>query len=308
MAFPVDAEYIAATEHRLGVSFPAEFTRRMRQNNGGEAEAGGDWWQLHPFRDASNRKRLSRTSNDIVVETEVARRSSGFPDDAIAIGANGTGNHLVLARAESDPTKLGPEVYEWDHETGRLSVVATSFDQLRFPDPRPMSKPGPRREHRLDRLDARGVVLEQIPKPWRLFQVGKVRVGDYDKQPRWPYVYSTVNYQFRLGKKGRARTVLTKPFENDRWESPAWWGEQFETLFGVRTSPIYGTLAGAETVRPDYDRGLTIVAVKPSVDAAHGLVMNTDIPGLVADLRDLEVLIAALGTSLRQQATGPGPR
>ena len=56
-------------------------------------------WQLHPVFDDSDRKRMGRTANHLVRETAVARGWSGFPAEAIAIGANGSGDRLVLMPA-----------------------------------------------------------------------------------------------------------------------------------------------------------------------------------------------------------------
>jgi hypothetical protein len=102
----------------------------MVKNNGGEIAIGSDCWQLFPFFDSSDRTRLKRTCNDIVHETKEARDWSRFPENAIAIGANGGGDRLVLLPSADEPSVLGP-VYWWDHEAGELVFVADDFGDLK---------------------------------------------------------------------------------------------------------------------------------------------------------------------------------
>ncbi len=61
------------------------------------------------MRDDSDRKRLSRTANDIVRETEAAREWDEFPADVVAIAGDGSGDALVLLPGSD-------EIYIWSHE------------------------------------------------------------------------------------------------------------------------------------------------------------------------------------------------
>jgi hypothetical protein len=130
MPFPLEESHIAATETKLGVKFPSSYRQRMMRDNGGEVETGDDAWQLYPFLDNSDRKRLTRTCNDIVRETQNARGWDTFPADAIAIGANGSGDQLVLLKNSENESELSSIVYWWDHETGRTYEVAEDFSEL----------------------------------------------------------------------------------------------------------------------------------------------------------------------------------
>lgn len=125
MPFPVDVQFVNATEKKLGVKFRPDYVITITRQNGGEFAAGGDVWLLYPIFDGSDRKRLKRMCNDVVRETSQAREWPDFPDEAIAIGGNGTGDQLVLL-AENDG-HFRHEVYWWDHETGELEKVAESF-------------------------------------------------------------------------------------------------------------------------------------------------------------------------------------
>lgn len=132
MPFPVDEKYIEATEKKLGVKFPLSFRVKMQEENGGKVETSPDAWHLYPFFDMSDRKRLKRTTNDIVRETEVAKKWTGFPKKAIAIGSNGCGDQLIFLLKKNATSLLDTSVYWWDHETGFIHKVAEDFSELRL--------------------------------------------------------------------------------------------------------------------------------------------------------------------------------
>ena len=126
MPFPVASSFIARAEELLGIELPRAYKERMQVRNGGEIEFGGEAWELYPILDDSDRRRLSRTCNDILYETKEARKWTRFPPEAVAIASDGTGNKLVfLPRVDS--LAFGNEVYCWDHETGSLTKVADDF-------------------------------------------------------------------------------------------------------------------------------------------------------------------------------------
>ena len=129
MPFPVDEKYILQSEQKLGVTFPASFREKMMKENGGSVATPPDAWDLYPFMDTSDKKRLKRTCNDIVRETAVAKEWTGFPQCAVAIGANGCGDQLVLMPSD-DPAVLRDAVFWWDHETGEVRKVAEDYKEL----------------------------------------------------------------------------------------------------------------------------------------------------------------------------------
>ena len=130
MPFPVDIQYVTATEQKLGVKFPASYVVRMVKSNGGSVQAGNDSWDLYPIFDASDRTRLKRTCNDVVRETQSAKGWPDFPPGAVAIAGNGTGDLLLFKPQADRPELLGHEVYWWDHETGALELAAEDFGDL----------------------------------------------------------------------------------------------------------------------------------------------------------------------------------
>jgi hypothetical protein len=130
MPFPVDEKYVLNAEEKLKVKFPLSFREKKMKENGGIVETPPDAWDLYPFFDTSDKKRIKRTSNDIVRETNVAGEWDTFPKDAIAIGANGSGDQLIFKRSSVNPQECENTVYWWDHETGNINKVANDFKEI----------------------------------------------------------------------------------------------------------------------------------------------------------------------------------
>jgi hypothetical protein len=121
MGFPAKAEQIRAAEAELGRSLPREHFLRLSADNGGEIQGADDVWQLHPVWDATDRKRMGRTANHIVVETQSARERAGFPAGAVAIASNGTGDLLILLPSDE-------RIYFWAHDTGERTPVDVDWN------------------------------------------------------------------------------------------------------------------------------------------------------------------------------------
>ena len=135
MPFAVERRYVEETEAKLRVRFPAAFVARMLRMNGGTVSVAGESWQLFPFWDRSDRKRVARTSNDIARETMNAREMSWFPPGGVAIASNGAGDHLLFLPAADDPGTLAPAVYFWDmHGDGQPVAVLDHPFELWEPD------------------------------------------------------------------------------------------------------------------------------------------------------------------------------
>jgi hypothetical protein len=130
MAFPITAAEIAKTETKTGFTFPLGLKSRLSKDNGGEIEVAGDCWQLIPFLDTSDRKRLARTCNDVVRETVKMRDWRGFPTDAFVVAQNGGGDYLIIRPQAEGSTQLGETIYFWDHETGEHEPVTDSLDSV----------------------------------------------------------------------------------------------------------------------------------------------------------------------------------
>ena len=130
MPFPIDDKYITETEKELGILFPDNFKSKMMKENGGELMTEDEDWNLFPFFDKSDKKRISRTCNHIGLETKQAKKWSNFPSNGIAIASNGSGDHLVLLPTKENKEKLSDEIFTWFHETGKTEKVADKIDEL----------------------------------------------------------------------------------------------------------------------------------------------------------------------------------
>ena len=125
MAFPVDEERIAQAETELGRRLPDGLRDRLREANGGELEAGGIVWFLHPVYDDSDRAHLRRTAtNNLVHETREAREAfgDGFPEGAVVVANDGGGDYLLLVADEDTPRW-------WSPRTGELEPAPTDWSQ-----------------------------------------------------------------------------------------------------------------------------------------------------------------------------------
>lgn len=128
MPFPIDEKHIKETESELNVKFPNEFKSRMIKINGGELITDEFKFELYPFFDKSDKKRISRTCNHIELETKNARKWNGFPESGIAIGADGYGNQLILTH--NGNKNLTDDLYFWNHETRQVEKIAESINKL----------------------------------------------------------------------------------------------------------------------------------------------------------------------------------
>ena len=127
MPFDLAESFLLAAESQLGARLPESYRNAMLRANGGELKAADDSWQQYPIADTSDRKRLSRSANHVLKETEVCCRWSRFPLDAVAIAGNGGGDHLVFIKRGGTFER---SVFVWSHETGALEKVANDFAEL----------------------------------------------------------------------------------------------------------------------------------------------------------------------------------
>ncbi len=128
MPFPLDKKYIKETESELNVKFQSEFKKRMIKSNGGELVTDDFEFELYPFFDKSDRKRISRTCNHIGLETKHAHQWNGFPKNGIVIGSDGFGNLIILTH--SGDGILSDEIYFWNHEIEQIEKIAESIIYL----------------------------------------------------------------------------------------------------------------------------------------------------------------------------------
>lgn len=129
MPFPVDEKYIKIAETEFGVRFPESFRNKMMKLNGGGIEIGSDYFELQPFYDTSDIKRIKRTCNSIVHETKNERKHYRLPSNLIVIGNNGGGDLLVYKINNNGIIET--TVYWFNHETEELELAANDFSELK---------------------------------------------------------------------------------------------------------------------------------------------------------------------------------
>lgn len=127
MPWPVSEKYVLDCENELGATLPDSYRTAMINDNGGAVICDRDTWNLHPMWDKSDKKRLKRTFNSVVRETNSMTGWTGWPGNAICIAANGTGDALILT---SDQGQCDPAVYRWNHETGQTKKIVDDFSEL----------------------------------------------------------------------------------------------------------------------------------------------------------------------------------
>lgn len=127
MPFNLSEEQLVQTEKELGSALPLEYREAMKSDNGGEGSTEEDDWEFYPIRDATDRKRTSRTCNHIISETESCKGFGNFPDHAVAIAGNGLGDQMVFLKESG---RYLNKVFLWLHETGELQELAATFNEI----------------------------------------------------------------------------------------------------------------------------------------------------------------------------------
>ncbi len=127
MTFNLDEKYIVEAEMQLNARLPMSYKNSMLKNNGGTIKLKNDCWEQYPIFDKSDRKRISRTCNHIISETRSCEGFGDFPNNAIAIAGNGSGDQLIIQLEDS---VFSSAVYLWSHETGEIEKVASEFHEL----------------------------------------------------------------------------------------------------------------------------------------------------------------------------------
>lgn len=128
MAFNLPIEQLEACEKELGLSFPEHYRNALLEENGGTVETNEDYWEIVPIKDKTDRKRLSRTCNDIIHETNSFSKFNNWHENAYVIAQNGSGDALVFFR---EGNRFEKEIFMWSHEDGALQFITDDLSSLR---------------------------------------------------------------------------------------------------------------------------------------------------------------------------------
>ncbi len=129
MPFSLEENYIAAAEQQIGGRLPSAYRLMMMQENGGLVRLGSENWWLHPVFDTSDKKRLKRTCNHIVHETNTRFGIGGFPENGVEIAHNGSGDSLLFLKEGEDYLE---SVYLFDHEMQVVSATKWTAGDLNY--------------------------------------------------------------------------------------------------------------------------------------------------------------------------------
>jgi len=127
LPFDLSEDQLLKAEDELGSQLPHDYREAMKLANGGEATTEEDDWEFYPIKDTSDRKRLSRSCNHIINETESCKEFGNFPEGAIAIAGNGLGDQTVFIK---ELGQFQTAVFLWLHETGELKELAASCKEI----------------------------------------------------------------------------------------------------------------------------------------------------------------------------------
>ncbi|MDX8352590.1 SMI1/KNR4 family protein [Cognatiyoonia sp. IB215182] len=128
MAFPVSIERIREAEADIGARFPETYAKAMMEDNGGVLRKGRQQWWLHPIKDFSDKKRIKRTCNHVLHETNGRREYGGFPENGVEIAGNGGGDALVLCHSDG---QFSDELFFFDHEKLQLKKLNIRFGDMK---------------------------------------------------------------------------------------------------------------------------------------------------------------------------------
>lgn len=128
MSSPIEEQYIKSAEEKIDGRFPHSYRQMMKEKNGGDIVIDGDKWELYPILNAASKELYKQTFDDLVSETESVKKWFGFPENAIAIASNGRGDRLIFLRESR--SKYSEKIYEWDHESTKVSLIEKSFKKL----------------------------------------------------------------------------------------------------------------------------------------------------------------------------------
>lgn len=123
MGLPTCTASIERAEREIGQDLPNWLRLRLLRDNGGTVEACGEFWQLFSVLDTTDRRHVTRSATHIVRETRIARSWPGFPPAAVAIGANGAGDYLILLPNAGNVPSPFEEALVWRHGTDDPPVL-----------------------------------------------------------------------------------------------------------------------------------------------------------------------------------------
>lgn len=139
---PAPASALRALEGKLGATLPPVLEGRYAASNGGtfgDPRNRDCEWQLHPVFDATDRKQMKRTGEDIAHYTKLALKDARFPRNGISIAHDYTLARQLLVLRDEATGAVGDAVFLFDvFQNLRCAPYAidlqAAIDQARSPE------------------------------------------------------------------------------------------------------------------------------------------------------------------------------
>uniref|UniRef100_UPI000DA1669D CbrC family protein n=1 Tax=unclassified Variovorax TaxID=663243 RepID=UPI000DA1669D len=131
-----------ALEEKLGAVLPPVLRACYAAANGGtfgDPRRRDAEWQLHPVFDASDRKQMKRTGEDIAHWTKLALKDTRFPRNGLSIAHDHTPMRQLLVLRDEATGAVAEQVFVFDAHTGEWCApyatdLRAAIDQARVPE------------------------------------------------------------------------------------------------------------------------------------------------------------------------------
>ncbi len=139
---PAPQSAFSALEDKLQAPLPPVLKGRYAASNGGsfgDPRNRDREWQLHPVFDASDRKQMKRTAEDIAHYTRHALQDQRFPRNGISIAHNFSLHEQLLVLRDEASGVIGEEIFLFDVYTSQWCApyaahLQAAIDQARVPE------------------------------------------------------------------------------------------------------------------------------------------------------------------------------
>jgi uncharacterized protein CbrC (UPF0167 family) len=139
---PAPESALRALEDKLGTALPPLLKSRYASSNGGTFDDPRNRdreWQLHPVFDASDRKQMKRTAEDIAHYTRLALQDKRFPRNGISIAHNFSLYEQLFVKRDEASGVIGEEIFLFDVHTGQWCApyaadLPAAIAQARVPE------------------------------------------------------------------------------------------------------------------------------------------------------------------------------
>ena len=122
---PAPESALRALEEKLGAALPPILRGCYATSNGGsfgDPRKRDAEWQLHPVFDASDRKQMKRTAEDVLHYTRLALQDARFPRDGISIAHDYSMYRQLFVRRDPASGNIADDILLFDVHTGEFSA------------------------------------------------------------------------------------------------------------------------------------------------------------------------------------------